>query len=192
MTERLRKDIETALKRRMLTPKDFEFLSESIFARLRTMVSPTTLKRLWGYLDEAVVPRKSTLSILARFLGYNDWDDYCKRVNESPECESNPFICRTLNVMEDLVAGDEVELTWQPGRICRVRYLGKTRFQVISSEKTRLVAGDTFECCFIVDDETLYISNLRHETDDLTGYVCGKKNGVRFTIFPKKSEANRM
>lgn len=186
MTERLRKDIETAVKHRILTPKDFEFLSESIFGRIRVMISPTTLKRMWGYLDEAVVPRKSTLNILAKFLGYNDWDDYCRRADESPECESNPIISRSLDVNGELVAGDEVELTWHPGRICRIRYIGKSKFQVISSENTRLVAGDTFECSFIVDNETLYISNLQHGTDDLTGYVCGKKNGVRFAVFPKE------
>lgn len=184
--ERLKKDIETALKHRMLTPKDFDFLSKSIFERLRIMLSPTTLKRMWGYLDEAVVPRKSTLSILAKFLGYNDWDDYCKRADESPECESNPIISRSLDVMKELVEGDEVELTWHPGRICRTMYLGKSKFQVISSEKTHLMAGDTFECDFIVDNEALYLSNLRHGTDDFTGYVCGKKNGVRYAVFPKE------
>ena len=43
MISRLRKDIETALNRRMQTPKDFEFLRERVYARLHILISRTTL-----------------------------------------------------------------------------------------------------------------------------------------------------
>ena len=46
--EQLRTDIETALKKKLQTPKDFEFLRERIYARLHILVSRTTLMRLWG------------------------------------------------------------------------------------------------------------------------------------------------
>ena len=74
----LRTDIETALKKKLQTPKDFEFLRERIYARLHILVSRTTLMRLWGYVDEDVKPRKATLDILSHFLGYEDWDAYCQ------------------------------------------------------------------------------------------------------------------
>lgn len=74
----LRTDIETALKKKLQTPEDFEFLRERIYARLHILVSRTTLMRLWGYVDEDVKPRKSTLDILSHFLGYEDWDAYCR------------------------------------------------------------------------------------------------------------------
>ena len=56
MTKKLCKEIETALHRQMKTPKDFDFLKEKIYERLNILVSSTTLKRLWGYLDESVTP----------------------------------------------------------------------------------------------------------------------------------------
>ena len=74
--EQLRTDIETALKKKLQTPKDFEFLRERIYARLHILVSRTTLMRLWGYVDEEVTPRKGTLDILSKFLGYRDWLQY--------------------------------------------------------------------------------------------------------------------
>ena len=50
----------------MRTPKDFDFLAESIFEKLHQRISPTTLKRLWGYLhDTSSTPRQSTLDTLA-------------------------------------------------------------------------------------------------------------------------------
>ena len=64
MTEKLCKEIETALHRQMKTPKDFDFLKEKIYERLNILVSSTTLKRLWGYLDESVTPREKTLDVL--------------------------------------------------------------------------------------------------------------------------------
>lgn len=70
----LRELIETTVDRKMKTPRDFDFLSEQIFDKLHETVSPTTLKRLWGYIQDQSMPRKATLDVLAQFVGYNDWD----------------------------------------------------------------------------------------------------------------------
>ena len=78
MINQLCKEIETALNHKIKTPKDFDFLRENIYARLHVLVSRTTLMRIWGYLSEDVTPRVGTLSILAKFLGYSDWEGYCK------------------------------------------------------------------------------------------------------------------
>ena len=74
----LREAIEKAVDRKMQTPKDFDFLSESIFGKIGERVSPTTLKRLWGYLSEPTIPRLSTLNILAQFVGYVGWTAFCE------------------------------------------------------------------------------------------------------------------
>ena len=76
--ERLRRTIETQAEREMRTPKDFDFLSERIFEKVHLTVSPTTLKRMWGYLSEAVAPRISTLNILSQFVGFDDWESFCR------------------------------------------------------------------------------------------------------------------
>jgi len=73
----LRELIETTVDRKMKTPRDFDFLSEQIFDKLHETVSPTTLKRLWGYIQDQSMPRKATLDVLAQFVGYNDWDTFC-------------------------------------------------------------------------------------------------------------------
>ncbi|MCR5131878.1 MAG: hypothetical protein K6C10_10530, partial [Prevotella sp.] len=76
---KLRELIEGVIERKMKTPKDFEFLSECIFEKYHEKISPTTLKRLWGYLSESTTPRKSTLDILSMFVGYDNWKDFCKK-----------------------------------------------------------------------------------------------------------------
>lgn len=77
--------IELTVGRKMMTPKDFEFLSNTIMQRLHMSVSPTTLKRLWGYVRENVCTRFTTLSILSRFVGYHDWDHLCSALFASGE-----------------------------------------------------------------------------------------------------------
>ena len=72
----LRREIETAVNRRLATPKDFDVLREMIFSRLHILVSATTLKRIWGYIDDNVSTRRGTLDILARYVGYADFEAF--------------------------------------------------------------------------------------------------------------------
>ena len=67
MRNRLCKEIESAIGQRLRTPKDFDYLRKCIYARLRIIVSSTTLKRLWGYLNDGGEPREATLTTLCRF-----------------------------------------------------------------------------------------------------------------------------
>ena len=74
---KLREAIEAKIGKKPETNKDFEFLSNCIHDELHYRVSTTTLKRIWGYLSEEVVPRQYTLNQLARFVGYTDWLAFC-------------------------------------------------------------------------------------------------------------------
>lgn len=180
MITKICKDIETALKRKIQTPKDFDFLRECIYARLHVVVSSTTLKRVWGYLTDGGQPREHTLSVLAKFLGYNDWDDYQHNSVSAQQQQSNPVMGRKLNVPENLKCGDRLRLMWQPGRVCNVEYLGQLVFRVIGSENTRLKTGDTFQCSLIIEGEPLYIDQLVQGDRPPIAYVCGKQTGVMF------------
>lgn len=176
----LRTDIETALKKKLQTPKDFEFLRERIYARLHILVSRTTLMRLWGYVDEDVKPRKSTLDILSHFLGYEDWDAYCQNSRLPKEKQSSPIMSRRLSIANELNKGERLRLTWQPDRVCDIEYLGDLQFRVTASENTRLKAGDTFECSLIIEGEPLYLDHLKQTGQQSISYVCGKLSGVFF------------
>lgn len=178
--EKLREDIEKALACQMQTPRDFDYLSKRIYARLHVMLSPTTLKRFWGYLDDGGKPRISTLNILARFLGYHSWEEYHQNAMLPMEQQSDPIMSRRLSVTQELVKGDRVRLSWLPGRICDIECLGGINFQVVASENTRLHPGDTFQCSLIVEGEPLYLDHLIQQEKPPIAYVCGKKNGVGF------------
>ena len=177
----LRREIETAVNRRLATPKDFDALREMIFSRLHILVSATTLKRIWGYLDDNVCTRRSTLDILARYVGYADFEAFENgAAAEGGELPSNPIMARRIDVDEQLQPGDLLRLTWQPGRVCDVEYRGERLFCVVASQNTRLCAGNTFKCSLMIEDEPLYIDSLIADGSAPVAYVCGKRSGIRF------------
>lgn len=75
-TERLRAAVEQKMGKPLLTPGDFDELSLRIKMQTGEDLSLSTIKRLWGYTRPCASPRFRTLSVLSRFLGFRDWDDW--------------------------------------------------------------------------------------------------------------------
>ena len=173
----LRMDIEREVKRRIRTPYDFEFLTGVVWERLHEHISPTTLKRLWGYIEGADTTRRTTLCLLSQFLGYADWEAYLAALAQRTDVESEAFAGEGLNI-DDLQAGDCIEVTWLPNRRCVFRYEGETHFTVLEAANAKLHVGDTFNAaCFLVD-KPMYIDNLVRGNNPPTSYVAGSRNGL--------------
>lgn len=177
----LKKAVEGAIGRKLSTPKDFIFLSEQIFARLHVMLSPTTLKRFWGYLKEGGEPRLSTLNVLSQYVGYKGWDEFCDSGKKSEQIQSNFLLSRCLRV-EDLKIGQKVILTWLPDRKCVIEYEGNRQFKVLCSENAKMKMADTFYCSVFMEGEPLYIDRLLRDGLGEVSYVAGKVSGIRFEL----------
>ena len=52
---------------------DFENLSDRIFEETGSMISSSTLKRIWGKVQYNSKPNMATLNVLARFIGFQTW-----------------------------------------------------------------------------------------------------------------------
>ena len=64
-------------------PADFSHLSDEIENATSELLSPSTLKRLWGYVNYMSNPRLYTLDVLSRYIGYTDFgsttdDTFCE------------------------------------------------------------------------------------------------------------------
>lgn len=180
----LRLDIEKDINRRVLTPYDFEFLAGAIWERLHENLSPTTLKRLWGYIDGADTARHTTLCLLAQFLGFHDWEAYVADLANRTDIESQTFVGEGVHTA-DLTAGQCVEVTWLPNRRCVFRYLGDNRFEVTESANAKLQVGDTFTCAYFFVGQPMYLDNLtttslsvREGRGESLSYVAGSKRGL--------------
>lgn len=174
----LRLDIEQNVGRKMRTPYDFEFLTGAIWERLHENISPTTLKRLWGYIDGADTTRRTTLCILSSFLGCADWEDYLEHLALRSDIESSAFAVEGIH-SADLQPGDRVEVMWQPNRRCVFRHEGNMHFVVEESVHAKLQVGDRFVCPFFLIGQPMYIDNL-FQADNAASmsYVAGSKHGL--------------
>lgn len=171
----LRKRIEDDLKRRMKTPADFIFLSGAIWERTHETMSPTTLKRLWGYIDGADTTRNCTLNILSKFLGYNDWDEFLENINKD---NGSNFVKSKHIKTDDLNVGDCISVTWKPNRRCTFRYLGDQKFIVEKAENSKLKVGNTFSCGIFILGEPLYLNDLVQDKNAPVAFVVGNKDGL--------------
>ena len=79
--ERLRQAVERTAGCQMRTNKDFDSLSEHVYATTHAKISTTTLKRIWGYLSENVNPRTYTLDQLCQYVGYDDFEAFCRQAD---------------------------------------------------------------------------------------------------------------
>ena len=186
LIENLKEYVENIIGFKMRTPRDFDFLANSIFNETRSQLSPTTLKRLWGYLQEKEVQtaRVSTLNILSRYIGYPDWDTFCKFQQIDGECESD-FLLNNCLHSKTLLKGDKVKLMWQPDRCVTIQYIGLCMFKVVDSKNSKLQVNDTFTCERIIENTPLMLSGLIHNDGDPVNYICGKKGGVKFQIITR-------
>ena len=81
----LREAVESTFGRKMQGHKDFTHLADDVLEKLQQYISPTTLKRFWGYLSEPVEPREETLDILSRYVGFDDWKSFAENAVQEVE-----------------------------------------------------------------------------------------------------------
>lgn len=177
--ERLKKEVETLVGRTISSPKDFEFLSRQIEGYTHESISVSTLKRMWGYVASKCKPSRFNLDLLSRMVGYPSWEALVGGVDEG---KSSRFFVRSKLIANALDIGNRVRLSWNPGRIVTLSYLGDDRFRVVGSLRSKLDEGDTFTCQQFVAGETAYFSNLRHPNVPLCNYAAGQIDGIQWKI----------
>lgn len=174
----LRQAVEKAIDFPLSTHGDFLRLSAGIEFTLREHMSESTLERVWGYstrhYDNVSV---RTLNVLARFVGYHDWEEFCRSANKTA-AESSLFI-DTAICSDNLSVGDRLRIGWPPDRICTIRYLGNNNFIAEETENSTMQPGDTFSCIQIQKGRPLNLDNFRKaDSQEKLRYVVGINTGL--------------
>mgnify|MGYP003305611873 CR=1 FL=1 len=169
--------VEKRVGRPIKSPIDFDMLSLRISEQITEQISTTTLKRIWGYITTEHTPRYSTLSTLARFVGYVDWDDFCHSNCTAHEADSGFISCKQISV-DHLAVGSRIELSWRPNRRCIVVYNGQNMFTVEEAFGAKIIAGDTFKATTFLLGHPLYMSELCRGNDVPRSYIAGNRYGL--------------
>lgn len=173
----LRQLVEESADHRIESSNDFIFLSGEIRGRLNENLSVSTLKRLWGYVDGYASMRPSTLDILARFVGFPDWETFVSDYCETEGVQSSHRVVGESLYAKDLKTGDRVEIQWNPNRRCMLIYMGDNLFEVSESVNAKLKAGARFLCQRFTLNQPLYVDVLDNEGRTEL-FVMGNKGGL--------------
>ena len=174
----LKREVERTVGRQLTEARDFEKLSHLLLLHTRERLSPTTLKRLWGYLkNEEVQTRPHTLDVLARFVGYRDYESFCEKAESLDEVQSGIKTEEKITT-ESMRRGQRLIITWRPDRRIVVKHIGNSQFEIVEAENTKLSVGDTFRCHMMIQHEPLYLDEVVHQGLPAMVYVAGQKDGV--------------
>jgi len=171
--EDLKQEVANVYGGRISTTNDFSELSEAIKKKTGQLISDSTLKRIWGYVNYNPQPHTSTLNIIAQYAGHNSFRDFCN----SRQISSSFFVCDRI-VASELECGDKVLLGWSPDREVILEFLGDIQFKVVDGSTSKLQSGDIVETSEFLKGFPLFFGKVMRGQDVLPAYVAGKSLGL--------------
>lgn len=156
----------------------FDVLAQAIFDSTGEGLGTNTLKRLFGFNIKKVVPRRSTLDILARYLDFTDFDNLLLDLGEEADISSfSPVESMDIARLAD---GANVKITYEPNRILSLKYLGNFQFRVEGTVGSKnLMEGDELSISQIAVGHRFVASHVYREGRDLGAYEAAKSKGIR-------------
>ena len=158
---------------------DIERLSLDIESATGEHIGVNTLKRLLGHINDERNPRPATLDIIARYLGYANWE-VLEKLNAGSNSDFNTS--ETVLDVKQLQEGQIILISYQPDRKVRIRYEGEKIFMVEESENSKLKVGDILHITHLANDFPLYISNVIRDGQSLNSFTAGKVQGIRYVL----------
>ncbi|WP_300813183.1 hypothetical protein [uncultured Bacteroides sp.] len=169
--------VEKAYKKPLQTSTDFDEFSFYLKSRVHEAVSTSTLKRLWGYVNDTHQPRMQTLDVLARYVGHNSFKQFCTWLKNSTAYNSSFFSAHQI-LARELQPGSELEVGWSPNRYLRLRYEGSGLFEVQESKQSKLLAGDRFEAVSFLMGQPLFLPYVLRNGVRLSPFIAGRNGGL--------------
>lgn len=156
----------------------FEVLAQAIFDLTGDRLGVNTIKRLFGFNIKKVVPRRSTLDILARYLDFTDFDTLLLELGE--ESDISAFSPVESVESNRLSYGAHVKITYDPNRILKLKYLGNFKFCVEEAIGSKnLKEGDELIIAQIAAGHRFVASHVYRGGQDLGAYEAARSQGVR-------------
>ena len=183
MKDKLLRAIEEKTGLSMQHNNDFITLSNLLFETLHKRISPSTLKRIWGYVNSwGVKPRPYTLDTLANYLGVSDFSTVGGGNLTESNGEQSTISFAPFWDAYSLAKGAIVIARWNPNRRCVLRHIDKRLFEVIEAKNCKLCVGDTFACDTFMNGQAMQVYNLTHKGIEGLSYIAGRVDGVTYEV----------
>lgn len=174
VSKHIRSSIEQVFGKEIRYPLDCEALAIDIMQKCNERVSASTLKRFFGFIA-GTEPRTYTLDVIAKYIGFKNWDEYLDTL--AGKNESSEFVSIEEIKLSDLLANDTIELCYEPMRKVVFQYKD-SQCVVLESINSKLQKDDIFVFSSIAKDFPLLISSVVRNTVNLGALTLGKVSGV--------------
>ena len=176
--ENLKKAVEQTYGSPIGAPTDYDALSTQIRQATNRSLGISTLKRLWGYVPSTHQPSYTTLSILARYVGFHDWHSFCARFQDA---DDSGFSKDGIIISADLDIGATIRAEWSGNKACSLKKIAApARFEVIDAQNIKLRPGDTLSIEVLSIGQKLIATACLRGGRPLGTYT-GAKNIQNFT-----------
>lgn len=159
------------------TTNDFDTFSACLKQQFGEVISTSTLKRLWGYVNDLHAPRLKTLDLLSRYLGHADFQSFSDWLKSTPLYNSSFYTTKQL-LAKELHAGALVEIGWSPNRYLLLCYKGDTRFEVVEARHSKLLVGDCFETAAFLKGQPLLLPYVQRGDVRTSSFLAGRNGGL--------------
>lgn len=162
----------------MAKSSDFDILSQSIIDSTSENLSVNTLKRLFGFKTDKVVPRVSTMDIIAQYLGYSDYESMIKDLGEDADISLfTPIDCLEVKELEK---GTQIRVAYDPNRVFFLTYLGDCQFIVNDVEGSKNIRkGDLLTITQLAVGHRFVVAHVIRDGEDLGAYESAKFKGLK-------------
>lgn len=168
--------IEERHGRKLVYSNDCEALSEHIFDVTGERLSIATLKRMFGFVGLKVEPRKSTMDIIAQYVGYPSYELLMSDMGHDTEISEFSYVDEIVS--DDLNEGSQIQITYEPGRLLVMTYLGEGYFIINESYHSKLQKGDKVRITHFTKGFELLVSAVIRDGKDLGPYQGAKVGGL--------------
>lgn len=170
-------NVEGKYAKGLQTTTDFEEFSLHLSMQIKERISTSTLKRLWGYVNDRHRPRVHTLNLLSKYIGYDNFNEYCAYLKKSELYNSSFFSTERL-FCSDLHPGNKVEIGWSPNRYLRLYYHGDMLFEVIEAKESKLQTGDKFKTSSFLKGQPLSLACVIRQEKETAPFIGGRNGGL--------------
>jgi len=169
--------VEKKYTKTLNTSTDFEEFSLRLKKETRSEISPSTLKRLWGYVNDRHTPRMNTLDILSVYVGFENFKGFCDWLKQSVRYNSSFFGTKQI-VSDELTTGQELEIGWAPNRYLRLSYMGDGMFEVVEARESKLLRGDKFIASSFFMGHPLFLPYVIRDNKKTNPFIAGRNGGL--------------
>lgn len=186
--EALLRQTEIRFGRTPRSPFDFQELAFDIQSVTGRTIGLSTLKRIWGYVNDQSGTTFTTLSLLCRYIGYNDWDAFCRSTADNHKSKESAFSSDKILNTKKLPVDTIIKIELGEAKNCVIIKSGEPdSFTVVEAENIKLIVSDRLIVDCIAIGRPFFASECWRDGRQMGSYTGAIDKGVLKIVIQKPS-----